>query len=78
MCIGIPGKIITIKGKRAKIKQGKHCHWVDISFLSDKIQRGDYLITYQETAVNKISLKDAQEIWQLMNSAGDAGIKSLD
>lgn len=76
MCVGIPGKVILIKGKSAKIKQGEHFHWVDISSLENGIKKGDYLITYQEAAINKISSKDAREILELMDSAGDAGVKS--
>ena len=78
MCISIPGKVVLIKGKGAKIKQGEHFHWADISLLRDKIKKGDYLITYQKAAINKISPKDAEEILMLMNSASDAGIKSSD
>ena len=78
MCIGIPGKIILIKGKKAKIKQGSHFHWVDISSLENKVKKGDYLITYQQVAINKILPKDAKEILKLMDSAGDARIKSSD
>ncbi len=78
MCVGIPGKVISIKGKRAKIKQGEHFHWVDLSSLQEKVKKGDYLITYQEVAVNKISSKEAKEILKLMNSAGDTGIKGSD
>jgi len=78
MCISVPGKVILIKGKDAKIKQKGHFHWVDISLLKDKIKKGDYLITYQNTAINKISPKDAEEILRLMDSASDAGIKGSD
>lgn len=75
MCVGLPGKVISIKGKRAKIEQGDHCHWVDISSLPEKVKRGDYLLTYQEAAINKISAKEAKEILKLMNCAGYTGIK---
>jgi len=75
MCIGIPSKVILIKRGNAKIKQGGHFHWVDISSLEDEIKKGDYLITYQETAINKISPKNAKEILRLMNSASDTGVK---
>ncbi len=78
MCISVPGKVILIKGKNAKIKQKGHLHWVDISSLGDKIKKGDYLIVYQKAAINKISSKDAKEILKLMDSASDAGIKSPD
>jgi len=76
MCIGIPGKVILIKGENAKIKQGGHLHWVDISSLEDEVKKGDYLITYQETAINKISPQSAKEILGLMDSASDARVKS--
>ncbi|MGB9706786.1 MAG: HypC/HybG/HupF family hydrogenase formation chaperone [Microgenomates group bacterium] len=76
MCIGIPGKVILIKGGKAKIKQGGHLHWVDISSLEDEIKKGDYLITYQGAAINKISPKEAEEILRLMDSASDARVKS--
>lgn len=78
MCIGIPGKVILIKGGDAKIKQGGHFHWVDISSLGDEVKKGDYLITYQKTAINKISPKDAKEILKLMDGASNTRVKSAD
>lgn len=78
MCINIPGKVILVKEKNAKISQKGHFHWVDISSLKGKIKKGDYLITYQGVAINKISPKDAKEILKLMDSASNAGIKSSD
>jgi len=76
MCISVPGKVILIKGKNVKIKQGGHFHWTDISSLGAEIKKGDYLITYQKAAINKISQKEAVEILRLMDSASNAGIKS--
>jgi len=76
MCVSIPGEVILIKGKKAKIKQGGHFHWVSISALKEKVEKGDYLIIYQGAAINKISSKEAGEILKLMDSAGDTGIKS--
>jgi hydrogenase assembly chaperone HypC/HupF len=78
MCISIPGKVILIKGGNAKIKQGGHLHWVNISSLEDEIKKGDYLITYQKAAINKIPQKDAEEILRLMDGTGDTGIKGSD
>ena len=68
MCVGVPGKIISIKGKKAKVKQKKHCHWIDIASLGKKVKEGDYLIEYQGVAVNKIPAKEAEEIIRLMDS----------
>ena len=78
MCISVPGKVILIKGGNAKIKQKNHFHWVDISSLRDEVKKGDYLIAYQKTAINKVSQKDAEEILRLMDGAGDTRIKGSD
>jgi len=75
MCIGVPGKVIKIKGKKAKIQQNGHFHWVDISCLDDKVKKGDYLICYQGIGFNKISKKEAQDFFNLMNSASNTRIK---
>lgn len=75
MCISVPGKVILIKEKMAKVEQVGHFHWVDISPLEHPIKKGDYLITYQNTAINKILPKEAEEILKLMDSAGNTGVK---
>lgn len=68
MCLGIPGKVTKVKGKKAEIKQAGHCHWVDISMLK-KVQVGDYLLTYQEAAINKVNPEQAKEILTLFEEA---------
>lgn len=77
MCVGLPGKVVEIKGKTAKIKQGGHFHWVDVSGI-DEVKIGDYLLTYQEAAINKVSAKEAEEVLKLMDSACDTGVKGAD
>ena len=69
MCLGIPGKVIKIKGQKAKIDQIDHCHWVDISNLDQKAKLGDYLISYQQVAINKISSKDARQILSMLENS---------
>lgn len=71
MCLGIPGKIIFIKDKKAKVQQADHSHWIDISLIKEKPKIGDYLISYQNVAINKISDKDAQEILNLIGKQND-------
>ena len=67
MCVGIPQKVVEIKGKQVKVGQDGHFHWLDISLLDSKIEIGDYLIAYQDAAINKISPKQAKEIIELIN-----------
>ena len=59
---------------------GDHSHWVDISALDQEVNQGDYLISYQNTAINKLSKQEAEESLKLfdtlMNSAGNTRVKS--
>ena len=66
MCLGIPGKVIQVKGQKAKVKQDDHAHWVDLSPIDDKVSVGDYLLTYQSAAVNKVPTDQAKEILKLL------------
>ena len=65
MCVGVPGQVVEVKGKRAKIQQGDHSHWVDISLIDGGVKRGDWLMTYQQAAINKISEEQAKEVIRL-------------
>jgi len=75
MCVGLPGKVIAKKGKKIKIEQNDHFHWIDISCIGEEIKIGDYLITYQGAAINKVSTEEAEEILRLMDGAGNARVK---
>jgi hydrogenase assembly chaperone HypC/HupF len=66
MCVGIPGKVVEIKNKRAKVKQGDHLHWWDLGLIQEKVEVGDYLLSYQEAAINKLTPKQAQETLGLL------------
>lgn len=67
MCLGIPGKIISLKGKKARVLQNGHYHWLDITLIDKKLKKGDYLIAYQNVAINKISAQNAREMMALIN-----------
>jgi len=67
MCVGLPGKIIEIKGKRAKIKQDGHFHWADVSSITEELKIGDYLITYQGAGINKVPEQEAKEVLKMLS-----------
>lgn len=69
MCLGVPGKVIEIKGQRAKVKQPDHEHWIDTSMIDEKVGIGDYLLSYQEAAINKVSPSEAKEILSLIGES---------
>ena len=61
MCVGIPGQVVAIKGKKAKVKQEDHFHWLDTSLIKGGVKKGDWLLNYQDAAINKVSAKAAKE-----------------
>jgi hydrogenase assembly chaperone HypC/HupF len=68
MCLGIPGKVVAIKGKKAKIKLPDHDHWVDATMIDNGVKIGDYLLTYQDVAINKVQPKQAKKTLRLLNA----------
>jgi hydrogenase assembly chaperone HypC/HupF len=68
MCLGIPVKVIEVKDQQAKIKLPDHEHWIDIAMIDDGVKVGDYLLTYQNAAINKVKPKEAQEILTLLKA----------
>ena len=67
MCLGIPGKVIQIKGQKAKLKLPDHEHWVDTTLIDEGVKLGDYLLTYQEAAINKVPSDQAKETLKLLS-----------
>lgn len=64
VCLAIPGKIIKISGKKAKIFQKNHSHWIDLSLVED-VKVGDYLICQSNFALNKVESLEAEKILKL-------------
>lgn len=71
MCVEIPSKVILVKGKRAKIKQGDNSCWVDISSLEEEVKEGDYLLTYQKVAINKVPRIEIDKILELVGDLSE-------
>ncbi len=66
MCIGIPGKVTEIKNNRAKVKQKGHFHWLDLAMIEQKISVGDYLLSYQGFAINRITPSEAKKALEIL------------
>ncbi len=67
MCVGIPQKVIEVNGRTAKVENDGHFHQLDTAALDEDVKVGDYLIAYQDAAINKISPEQAKEITELLN-----------
>ncbi len=68
MCVEIPSRVVLVKDNQAKIKQGEHSCWIDISAIDEEVKEGDYLITYQNIAVNKVPQKEIDELLALIGN----------
>jgi len=66
MCIGIPGKDIKIKDKKATVSQGNHLHQVDMSLISEKIKKGDFIFVASGVGINKVEKEEAKKILALI------------
>lgn len=64
MCLAIPGRVLEIKGEKAKIWQKNHTHLVSLS-LVDNVKVGDWLICQANFALNKIEKGEAENILKL-------------
>lgn len=71
MCVEIPSKVILVKGKKAKIKQGDNSCWVDISSMEEEVKEGDYLILYQKVAINKVPQEEIDKVLELVGDLSD-------
>jgi hydrogenase expression/formation protein HypC len=60
MCLAIPGKVLSIKGKQAKVDFGNIQKDVFLGAIKPKV--GDYVLVGSGIAVQIISKKDAMNI----------------
>lgn len=60
MCLAIPGKVLSIKGNRAKVDFGNSQK--DVYLASVKPKVGDYVLISSGIAIQKIKKKDALNI----------------
>jgi len=59
MCFGIPCKIEKVNKNKATVKNGGKIFDIDISLLP-KIKKGDWILVQGDTAMRKISEKEAE------------------
>lgn len=65
MCLGIPGKIIKIKGKMAIVDFGGVEKEAIIALLDD-VKVGDYVIVHAGYAIEKLRPEEAEETLKLL------------
>jgi hydrogenase expression/formation protein HypC len=63
MCLGIPGKVMSIEKDHAKIDYGGVARDANISLVSPKV--GDYVIVHAGFAIEILDVKEAKETLKL-------------
>ncbi|RLE55781.1 MAG: HypC/HybG/HupF family hydrogenase formation chaperone [Thermoprotei archaeon] len=66
MCLGIPGKVLEVRGDTAIVDFGGLRKEVSIVLTPD-VQPGDYVIVHAGFAISKISREEALEMLKLLS-----------
>ncbi len=69
MCLGIPGKVVTVSQTEnwAVIEIFGVQKKVDIFLVEEKVEFGDYLVVHAGYAIGKVNQKEAQDrlkLWE--------------
>lgn len=64
MCIAVPGKVLSVKDGKAEVdffgkKETLNCKFV-------KVRKNDYVLTFGEYILEKISKTEAKEIFETL------------
>ena len=60
MCLSIPGRVISVRGKTAIADFSGKNNKINIELV--KVKKGDYVLAYNGYAMEKISEKEAKNI----------------
>lgn len=70
MCLAIPLKIVSIKGKMGIGELGGVKRKVSLILL-DKVKVGEYVLLHAGFAISKIETKEAEELLQLFREMNE-------
>ncbi len=70
MCLAVPLKIISIKGKMGIGELGEVKKKINLMLL-DKVRVGDYVLLHAGFAINKFETKEAEELLQLLREISE-------
>jgi hydrogenase expression/formation protein HypC len=70
MCLAVPLKIISIKGKMGIGELGGVKRKISLMLL-DKVRVGDYVLLHAGFAINKLETKEAEELLQLLREMSE-------
>lgn len=76
MCVGIPQKVVKVNRQKAIVSSGRHQHEVDISLVSSKLKRGDYILTYHNLAICKLPKEEVEDIQKFISKHSESQLNT--
>ena len=71
MCVGIPGKVVSIDGRMATVEVGGATREIALDLISG-VSAGDYVIAHAGFAIHKVDEEEALKTLEIINLlAGD-------
>ncbi|MEM1520407.1 MAG: HypC/HybG/HupF family hydrogenase formation chaperone [Candidatus Korarchaeum sp.] len=64
MCLGVPGKVLEVRGRRALVDFGGVTREVDASL--EQVSPGDYVLVHVGIVIAKIDEREASEMMSLL------------
>lgn len=72
MCLGIPGRVIEVRGSRALVDFGGIVREVDATM--EEVSSGDYVLVHVGIIIAKIDEKEAMEMMELLREIESYGV----
>lgn len=73
MCLGIPGRIVELRGNKALVDFGGVLKEVDASL--EDVSLGDYVLVHVGMVIAKIDEREALEILELLREIESYGVE---
>jgi len=66
MCIALPARVLRVAGLEADVDTGEGRKRTVVLAVSERVRKGDYVLLYGGTIINKIDRRSALEALQYM------------
>ena len=66
MCVGIPGKVVSIEGRMASVEVGGAIREIALDLI-EGVGVGDYVIAHAGFAIHKVDEEEALKTLELIN-----------
>jgi hydrogenase expression/formation protein HypC len=78
MCLGLPGRVIAVRGSVAEVDFWGRRQSIRLDELSEPVTPGDTIITHSGSAVRKIAAQDVADTMALYESvSGECDVERI-